>query len=410
MAQYGYGGRPNPFDDRGGNNNGGGFGGGLPSGPRAGGARNNAYGGGGGGGGGGNQYGANPFNDPSEYGSNNVEMSSFSQNANPNAILNECADIGRGIDTIDQNLNQMRMLQDRSLNDADSSAGSNTNRQLDGLSSDTMSHYRTLVDRVRMLKSNPESGTPKNKAQVDRIDRRLKDAIREYQRVEADFRKKNQDQMARQYRIVRPEADENEVRAAVDDPSGGQIFQQALMQSNRRGQAQSVLSAVQDRHAQLQKIEQQLIELAQLFQDMDTLVVQQEELVTDITQKAEETVDNFDKGNVEMNTAITTARKTRKKKWMCLGICVAIIIVIAIIVVVYIFVTGKNKPAQNAKRFIEDAQGLVTRAVGNTVQMAEKRDIKLFRGQTARPHARSWLEHAGKRWVTKNDPPSDMMS
>jgi syntaxin 1B/2/3 len=173
---------------------------------------------------------------------------------------------------------------------------------------------------VRILKSNPESQTPKNQPQVQRIDRRLKEAINAYQQVEAQFRRKNQDQMARQYRIVRPEADESEVRAAVEDPTGGQVFQQALMQSNRRGQAQSVLSAVQDRHAQLQKIEQQLIELAQLFQDMDTLVVQQEEFVTNIEQKAEETVENFDKGNEEIGTAITTARKTRKKKWICLAI------------------------------------------------------------------------------------------
>lgn len=235
-------------------------------------------------------------------------------------MLNECAEIGKGIDTIDRNLNQMRMLQDRSLNEADSSA-SGTSRQLDALSSETMAHYRTLVERVRILKSNPESRTPKNQPQVQRIDRRLKEAINAYQQVEAQFRKKNQDQMARQYRIVRPEADENEVRAAVEDPTGGQIFQQALMQSNRRGQAQSVLSAVQDRHAQLQKIEQQLIELAQLFQDMDTLVVQQEELVTNIEQKAEETVENFDKGNEEIGTAINTARSTRKKKWICLAIC-----------------------------------------------------------------------------------------
>ncbi|KAK9420398.1 putative t-SNARE coiled-coil-like protein [Seiridium unicorne] len=408
MAQYGYGGQPNPFDDRAGGGDAGGYGGGLPSGPRAGG-RTNAYGGGGGGG----------YND---YASNNVEMAPLAQSgstfglSNPNAILNECADIGRGIDTIDRNLNQMKMLQDRSLNEADSSA-SGTTRQLDALSSETMAHYRTLVDRVRKLKSNPESQTPKNQPQVQRIDRRLKEAINAYQQVEAQFRRKNQDQMARQYRIVRPEADESEVRAAVDDPTGGQVFQQALMQSNRRGQAQSVLSAVQDRHAQLQKIEQQLIELAQLFQDMDTLVVQQEELVTNIEQKAEETVENFDKGNEEVGTAINTARKTRKKKWICLAIVVAIIVVIVIIVVVYIFVTKKtttttkrdikatlhrgslagrawdnsDAPPQMLTRK-DEADDLVTRFIEDTVQQASKRDIKLFRGETARVHARSWQD------------------
>ena len=247
-------------------------------------------------------------------------MSSLPQggSADPNAILNECRDIDKSINTIDQNLNQMRMFQQRTLDDADSSAGSNSNRQLDSLSTETMALYRSLTERVRMVKSNPDSNLPKNSPQVQRVDRRLKEAIRAYQTNESEFRKKTQDQMARQYRIVRPDADEAEVQAAVQDPTGGQVFQQALMQSNRRGQAQSVLSAVQDRQAQLQKIEQQLIELAQLFQDMDTLVVQQEAAVTNIEQKAEETVDNFDKGNQEVETAIGTARATRKKKWWCL--------------------------------------------------------------------------------------------
>lgn len=256
---------------------------------------------------------------------NNVEMAPLAQNAesfsaaNPNSALDEISEINRGVDTIDRNLEQLSMLQQRSLDDADSSASSATNRQLDRLSSETMSQYRSLTERVRQLKSKPEN-QQRFGQQVRRVDSRLKDAIRAYQQVESSFRKKTEEQMARQYRIVRPDASEDEVRAAVEDETGGQVFQQALMQSNRRGQAQAVLNAVQDRHAQLQKIERQMIELAQLFQDMDTLVIQQEAAIVTIEQKGEEVVENLDKGNIEMGTAVNTARATRKKKWICLGI------------------------------------------------------------------------------------------
>src|SRR5690242_13303326 len=118
-------------------------------------------------------------------------MASLAQNAgsfgqgDPNAILNECGDIDQGINRIEQNLNQLRMLQDRSLNDADTSTGSSTSRQLDSLSSETMSMYRSLTDRVRAVKSNRESQQPKNAAQVGRVDRRLKQAIQNYQQVES---------------------------------------------------------------------------------------------------------------------------------------------------------------------------------------------------------------------------------
>lgn len=291
-------------------------------------------------------------------------MASLSQNAgafgqsDPNAILNECLDIDRGISTIESNLGQLRQLQTRSLDDADTSASSRTNRELESLSSQTMTLYRKLTDRVRKVKSNPESRTPKNSPQVGRVDRRLKQAIQQYQQVESQFRQRTQDQMARQYRIVRPDASEAEVREAVEDTSGGQVFSQALMQSNRRGQAQAALSAVQDRQRALQRIEQQMVELAQLFQDMDTLIVQQDVAVTQIEQKGEEVVENLDKGNEEIAVAVETAKKTRKKKWICLGICgkffatyirplqhgkltwssVAIIVVIVVIVVIYMLV------------------------------------------------------------------------
>ena len=240
---------------------------------------------------------------------------------NPNAILNECRDIDRGIDTVEQNLEQLRMIQQRTLDDADSSGSSAANRQLDSLSADTMSLYRELTERVRTIKSSPEASSAKNNPHVTRIDRRLKAAITQYQQVESQFRKRTQDQMARQYRIVRPDASEQEIQAAVEDTTGGQVFSQAMMQSDRQGRARAALSAVQDRHQALQKIEQQMVELAQLFQDMDTLVVQQEAAVTQIEQKGEEVVENLDKGNQEIGVAVNTARKTRKKKWICLGIC-----------------------------------------------------------------------------------------
>ncbi|KAF7561845.1 hypothetical protein G7046_g2295 [Stylonectria norvegica] len=289
----------------------------------------------------------------------NVEMAPLAHNAgsfahgDPNAILNECRDIDRGVDDVEQNLEQVRMLQQQTLNDADSSSNSATNRKLDVLTTETMALYRELTERVRMVKSNPESRTPKNSPQVGRVDRRLKQAIQQYQQVESQFRKRTQDQMARQYRIVRPDASEDEVRQAVEDTTGGQVFSQALMQSDRQGRAHAALSAVKDRHAALVKIEQQMVELAQLFQDMDTLVIQQEAAVTQIEAKGEEVVENLDKGNVEIGVAVGISRKTRKKKWICLGICVAIIAIIVIIVLIYIFVV-KGKKDDNKKRSVID--------------------------------------------------------
>ncbi|KAL8338280.1 hypothetical protein RB598_006916 [Gaeumannomyces tritici] len=338
--------------------------------------------------GGGNRFnngGGSPAMGHDDYGSapaSNVEMASLAQNAgsfaqqnsDPNFVLNECRSIDEGVGGIEQNLNQLRMLQDRSLNEADAT-GSQTQRQLDQLSSETMAMYRTLTDRVRKVKSRPEATSARNAAQVNRVDRRLKQAINGYQQIESGFRQKSRDQLERQYRYVRPDADEREVRDAVEDAAngGGQIFQQALMQSDRRGQARAVLSNVQDRHEQLKKIEQQMIELAQLFQDMDTLIVQQEVQVAQIEQKGEEVVENLDKGNEEIHVAVETAKKTRKKKWICLGIVVAIVVIIAIGVGAWIAI---NKPFAQPAAASPAAPATTTAAVAPA-----KRSVVKFNGE-----------------------------
>ncbi|KAI9706678.1 MAG: Plasma membrane t-SNARE, secretory vesicle fusion [Candelina mexicana] len=231
----------------------------------------------------------------------------------PNAILNECRDIDRGIDSIEQKLDRLRFLQQRAVDDPDASQNTATNRELDALSSETMTLYRNFAARIKTIKSQPDSGSPRNAPQVGKVDRRLKSAINQYQTVERDFRKKLQAQMERQYRIVRPDASDAEVREAVEDTSN-----QQLMQSDRRGQSQSALRAVQGRHEAIQKIESDMIQLAQLFQDMETLVVQQEPAVAQIEQRGEEVTENVGKANDEIAGAIVKARSRNRKKWWCL--------------------------------------------------------------------------------------------
>lgn len=91
-----------------------------------------------------------------------------------------------------------------------------------------------------------------------------------------------------------------------------------LLSSDRRGQAQSSLRNVKERHDAIQKIERQMVELAELFTDLDAIVVQQEPLVTDIERKGEEVHENVVKANVEIGGAIEKARSRNRKKWWCL--------------------------------------------------------------------------------------------
>ncbi|KAK7519516.1 t-SNARE [Phyllosticta citriasiana] len=300
------------------NQQGGGYGQSNPYGENAGYGAQNGY--------------SNPFTEP-DY---EMQAMNGQQAPDPNAILNECQQIDRALDQIDSQLEQLQRLHKSAVNEP-----LVYKNQIDSLNNDIMTGNRGLVDRMRKIKGLPESGNPRNKPQVGRVDRRLKATINKFQEVESRFRKDLQESQARQYRIVRPDATEEEVRNAVEDPNA-QIFQQALMQSDRRGQAQSALRAVEGRHLEIQKIEQQMIELAQLFQDLEQIVVQQEPLIENIEQKGEEVRENVEKANDEIGQAITSARSRNRKKWYCLGICILLIIIIAIIIGVVVYTNSKK--------------------------------------------------------------------
>lgn len=54
------------------------------------------------------------------------------------------------------------------------------------------------------------------------------EAIQNYQTVEQQYRQKYRQRLERQYKIVKPDATPEEVRAVVEDDNGGQIFSQAV--------------------------------------------------------------------------------------------------------------------------------------------------------------------------------------
>ena len=235
--------------------------------------------------------------------------------SDPNRILNESRTIDAEVDQLETRQDRLKQMQKQYLDTVDEPLKQRIGDESDVLLDD----YRGLIARTKRIKQDKESGSPRNAPQVGRVDRRVKTSLNKFQQLDSDYRKLLQERMERDYRIVRPDASDAEVREATQDPSQ-QVFSQALVSSDRRGEATSVARDVRSRHDAIQKIERDMVELAQMFQDLDALVVQQEAQVTSIEQRGEEVQDNVLKGNVELGGAVDKARAARKKKWICFGI------------------------------------------------------------------------------------------
>jgi syntaxin 1B/2/3 len=150
-----------------------------------------------------------------------------SQRNDPNTILNDCREVNRGIEEVEQNINKLRGFYLITTSITSNEELEAHRKKINELQEITMALYRRLTERMKKIRTNPESGNPRNDKQVGATIRRLKLAINEYQKAEAEHRARENDQGRRQYLTIAPEATEEEVEAAIQDGTGN-LYTQAV--------------------------------------------------------------------------------------------------------------------------------------------------------------------------------------
>jgi syntaxin 1B/2/3 len=99
---------------------------------------------------------------------------------------------------------------------------------------------------------------------------------------------------------------------------------------------------VRARHGELRRIEQTLVELARLYDELATVVEQQDPVIQAAETNAENTVENIGKGNEQVAIANKHARNRRKLKWWCALIVFLIVLAIALGVGLGVALTRRN--------------------------------------------------------------------
>jgi syntaxin 1B/2/3 len=265
------------------------------------------------------------------------EMSQVGNSGGPadgmSGFYAEISSIQDSIRTYNDNVARIGDLHSRSLNNMDENASQRTAGQLEELVEETSAMSATLKRRIKALERQGGQGRDGQirKQQTALVKSKFVEAIQNYQSVEQQFSSKYKQRMERQYKIVKPDATPEEVRAVVNDDSGGQIFSQALVQS-RMTDSRAAYREVQARHEDIKRIERTIGELAQLFNDMSILVEQQEETINAIETTAATVEKDTETGLGYTGKAVDSARAARKKRWICFIIFIVILIVVGIVV------------------------------------------------------------------------------
>jgi len=268
----------------------------------------------------------NQYYEMDNVNSNTHLASGTPQPGDMSAFYTEISSIQDALRTFNDNVTRIGSLHSSSLNNMDDAAAQRNTTQLDGLVEDTSALSASLKKRIKALEAQRGSGRDGQirQQQTALVKSKFVEAIQNYQIIEQQYRVKYKERLARQYKIVKPEATPDEVAAAVNNEEGGQIFAQALLKK-------SAYQEVQERHEDIKRIEQTLGELAQLFNDMSVLVEGQDDTINHIEAEARGVADNTVAGLIYTDKAVISARAARKKRWICFFIIVIVLAVIAII-------------------------------------------------------------------------------
>ncbi|PPQ76563.1 hypothetical protein CVT26_013228 [Gymnopilus dilepis] len=168
--------------------------------------------------------------------------------------------------------------------------------QIEALTSETRDVLQDLKNRIgRLESSRSRQDAQLRNNRIEFLRKKFLEVLQNYQREEQESRAKAKQRIERQLFIVKPDATAEEIQRAVD---GGeqQVFAQALTLSTRYGESRAAYREVEERQADLQRVERTLAELAQLFTDMATLVEQHDPVIKDIESTAADVNLNTQKG------------------------------------------------------------------------------------------------------------------
>ncbi|KAL9059910.1 MAG: hypothetical protein Q9162_000980 [Coniocarpon cinnabarinum] len=249
-----------------------------------------------------------------------------------------------------QNIGEIGSVHQRLISSPDAN-----HAQLDNLVTNTQILNTKIQSQIRQLEADAlKSGdNTTKKSQIRTLKGHFKTQLEDYQKEEQAYKRRYQEQIAREYKIVNPEASDSEVREAAEADWGNEGVFQTALKSNRTGAASSVLGNVRARHNDIQNIEKTLMELNQMFLELAAQVELQEPQIAKAEEQTADVNKNTVEGNKQLDKGIQHAKTRRKLKWWLFGIVVLIICILAAVIGGYFgyqHTHGNNNNNNNGNR------------------------------------------------------------
>lgn len=242
--------------------------------------------------------------------------------------------IKQGLETIRKTIDKIEVLKDKEKTTVNTKDRQDIMKELDALMVNTSAvgkQIKNSLDKIkadndRYQRDNENSATTQMRLNLyQTYIRKFHQVMNGYNQAAHDFRKALTDRTRRQLQIVDSNISPEQIEKILDSGQAEEFVGQALVSED----LDNVVREIEERHKGILRLEAQVMEIYQLFQDLATLVdIQQETL--DVIENRIKTAKDFTENAVQdLKKGEEYQIKTRKRTccilFLVLGILVAIL-------------------------------------------------------------------------------------
>lgn len=154
--------------------------------------------------------------------------------------------------------------------------------------------------------------------------RKFHQVMNDYNTAAHGFKQELQKRTRREIKIVNSDITDEEIDKIIDSGKANDVIKQALISDN----LQDVIKVIEERHLDILKLENQVLEIYELFRDLATLVDLQQESLDVIENRIMHAKDYTEKAEVELNEAEDYQKKARQRRCCLLLILLAVLVAI----------------------------------------------------------------------------------
>ena len=242
--------------------------------------------------------------------------------------------IKRGLDLIKSNADMVERLRQKNKQTANEKSRKDVMSQMDKIMATTNTYGHAIKQALDEIKAENSTYKKEQPSHFSKLQMRtnlyethikkFQAAMNTYNTAAHAFKADLQKRTKRELKIVDSELTEEEVDDIVESGRAQDVIKQALVSEN----LQDVVRVIEERHADIMRLEQQVLEIYELFRDLAVLVDLQQESLDVIENRIMHAKNYTEKAEVELQEAEEYQKKARNRRCCILIVLLVIVAVI----------------------------------------------------------------------------------